>query len=174
MLWLTRTAHNFLNQALCFSEVPESGSENFEYYNNTYVQLILERIDTLIRLKYTNEGLDDLKVLDNYYNDFDHLDAKRIEYYSKLYQLKFSLLIDTSCTDDKEKISYKEQYQKLETDKDWKEIKKFIFTLEQNYRLKCNALNTTNEGMRCYNHLETTVMCENKYVSLSKISLFLY
>ena len=133
-----------LNQALCFCEVPENGSKNYDYCCNTYAQLLVERMRTLSRLKYTNEALCDVKVIEKYYNDLDHFDEKHSEYFLKLYQFKFNLVVDNSFIEEENRTKYRQQYQNLKLGKNWKEIQELIVYVGQNHPLINNS--ASNEG----------------------------
>ena len=141
-----------LNQALCFSEPPESGADFDNVYNITYLQIIFERAKTLNRMKCINEALNDIQFLLDCSKDFeettDPSDACCKEYYDKLYKLKFNILTDNIYVDEQEKNTQKQQYHKLETDKDLKKIAEFVSILKSRYKVQSNSRNREDKGMK--------------------------
>ena len=138
-----------LNQALCFSEVPEKGSEEYEYSNNIYVQLILERISILLALKCLKEASEDLDVLEDYYDEA----ALSIDYYSRFYKSKLHLILSRSCTSEKKASTYMQQYQELNETKNYKEVKKLVRHLEKENPWKENLPIQIDQGNFWYSFL---------------------
>ena len=138
-----------LNQALSFSEVPEKDSEGYDYSENTYVQLILDRINTLKSLNYFKEALADVKVLEEYYDHSHISDSKSTDYFTNLYKLKFSLVLENSCSVREKLIDYRKQYERLEESKDYKAIHELIESINQEGLTRKHLLNKSDEGKSC-------------------------
>ena len=116
------------------------------------MQIIFERAKTLNRMKCINEALNDIQFLLDCSKDFeettDPSDACCKEYYYKLYKLKFDILTDNIYVDEQEKNTQKQQYHKLETDKDLKKIAEFVSILKSRYKVQSNSRNREDKGMK--------------------------
>ena len=125
-----------LNLALCFADIPEKGSSvDFDYCDNTFIHLLHERIAILSTLKYTEEALEDVKVLEEYICDLEENASapKLAEYYTEFFKLKFSLVLDCLGLDDHKKEGYRRKFKSLEDSKDYEGLKELISSLDQIY-----------------------------------------
>jgi hypothetical protein len=139
-----------LNQALCFSEVPEKESEGSEFCENTYVHLILDRISTLKSLKYFKEALEDVKVLEEYHDHSDTSDPGLSDYFTNLYKLKFSLELEKSLAVGVKLFDYNKQYEGLEESKDYIGIQNLIDSINQQGLKQTHLSKKSDEGKSCF------------------------
>ena len=124
-----------LNQAICFSDIPEKESENYECCKNTYLQLLLERIQTLSRLNYKTEALEDLKVLEDYIEITNSsCDQRVFDCFARYCDVKFEFFRSSLSTNEKQLIGNKaDELKLLVKSKDITSIKEFLKSMEHDY-----------------------------------------
>ena len=126
-----------LNQALCFSDIPDKESEDYECCQNTYLQLLIERIQTLGTLNYKREALEDLKVLEDYIEFTNSsCDQKVFDCFAKYCDVKFEFFLSSLSTNEKQLLSNKaDELKLLVKSKDITSIKEFLKSMEYDYIL---------------------------------------
>ena len=85
-------------------------------------------------LKYIKEALDDVKVLEEYYDPILHADTSDpnlSDYFTTLYKLKFSLALEGSNAVGEKLMEHRKQYEVLQKSKDYKAIQELIESLIQ-------------------------------------------
>ena len=124
-----------LNQALCFSDIPDKESENYECCKNTYLQLLIERIQTLSTLNYKTEALEDLKVLEDYIEITNSsCDQKVFDCFAKYCDVKLEFFLSSLSSNEKQMISNKaDELKLLVKSKDITSIKELLKSMEHDY-----------------------------------------
>ena len=145
-----------LNQALCFSDIPEKESENYECCKNTYLQLLIERIQTLSRLNYKTEALEDLKVLEDYIEIANSsCDQRVFDCFARYCDVKFEFMaslvlpvkLSSLSTKEKQLICNKaDELKLLVKSKDITSIKEFLNAMEHDYILGHVSLSPNIQG----------------------------
>ena len=137
-----------LNQALCFSEIPEKESENYEYCKNTYLQLLIERIRTLSKLNYQKEAIEDLEVLEDY-TDITNTscDQTVFDCFARYADIRFEVFHSFLSMNKKQSTSYKtEELQLLIKSNDHKSIKELLKCMEKDCNLNHVSLASNIQG----------------------------